>query len=64
MAKFVYNNTKNTSIIGQKSFELNSGYYSWVSYKKYIDLWSESKSVEEIFAKLRELILVYYDNLF
>ena len=36
MAKFAYNNAKNTSI-GFMPFELNCGYHPWVSYKENLD---------------------------
>ena len=36
MAKFAYNNAKNTNI-GHTPFELNCGYHSQMSYKEEID---------------------------
>ena len=63
MAKFAYNNTKNVST-GHTPFELNYGYHLWVSYKKDIDSRSKSKSVDELLAKLQELIPVCRKNLY
>ena len=37
MAEIAYNNTKNANI-GYTLFELNCGYYSWILYKKKINL--------------------------
>ena len=42
MAEFAYNNAKNASA-GHTPFELNCGYYHWVSYKEDIDPCSKSK---------------------
>lgn len=57
MAKFAYNNTKNTSI-GYTSFKLNSDFYLWVSYKKDVNPCSKSKVVDILAAKLRKLLNV------
>ena len=63
MAKFAYNNGKNAST-GHTSFELNCGYHLQMLYKNDVDLHSQSKSVDKLAAKLRELITVYYKNLY
>lgn len=57
MAKYVYNNTKNVST-GNTSFELNCGYYLFISYKEDFDLGSKSKSADELAAKLRDHMTV------
>lgn len=62
MARFAYNNAKNTSS-GYTSFELNYGYHLHVSYKGDIISWSRSKAVDKIAAKFRKLITVYKENL-
>ena len=51
MVEFVYNNAKNAST-GHTPFELNCGYYPWVSYKEDIDSYSKSKSANELLAEL------------
>lgn len=51
MAKFAYNNTKNTSI-GNMLFEFNYEYHPFISYKKDIDCRSKSKATEKLSAKL------------
>ncbi len=62
MAKFVYNNTKNTST-AHISFELNCSCHSKVFLKKDIDLHSRSCSANKLVEELRELIEVCYQNL-
>ena len=62
MAKFAYNNFKNAST-GHTLFELNCGYHLWMSYKEDIDPHSQSKSVDELLAELRELIIDCQENL-
>ena len=57
MAEFAYNNAKNPSS-SYTFFELNYGYHSWMSYKKDVNLYSKSKSVDELSAKLKKLIIV------
>ena len=47
MAGFAYNNAKNAST-GFTSFELNCGYYLWVSYKEDLDPRSKSRTAEEL----------------
>lgn len=62
MAKFVYNNAKNANI-GYISFELNCSYYLYILYKENLDFRSKSKSIDKLIAKLRDLIIVYRENL-
>ena len=63
MAEFAYKNAKNAST-GYTYFELNCGYHLWVSYKEDLNPRSKSKSVEELFFELQELITVYQQNLY
>ena len=63
MTEFVYNNTKNTST-SHMLFELNCGYQARMLYKKKADSRFKSKSAQELSAKLRELIIVYQENLY
>ena len=62
MAEFAYNNAKNASI-GHTPFELNCRYHPWVSYKKDLDLCSNSKTAEELSSKLQNLMAVCQQNL-
>ena len=62
MAKFAYNNTKNTSI-GFTPFELICRYHPWVFYKEDLDPHSQSKTVEELSSELRNLIATCQQNL-
>ena len=57
MAKFAYNNAKNTST-GHTLFKLNCGYHPWVSYVKDLDLRSKLKTTEKLSSKLQNLIAV------
>ena len=63
MAKFTYNNAKNVST-GHIPFKLNCSYHSRVFFKEDIDPRSISCSANKLVEKLRELIKVYYQNLF
>ena len=51
MAEFAYNNTKNVSI-SHTLFELNYGYYLWLSYEKNIDFRSKSRPVDKLLVEL------------
>ena len=62
MAKFAYNNAKNAST-GHTPSKLNCSYYSWMSYESDINPRSQSKSADELAAKLRELMTVCCKNL-
>ena len=57
MAKFAYNNAKNASI-SYTFFKLNCGYYSRVFYEKDLDLRSKSRTTEELFFELEELMTI------
>ena len=61
MAKFAYNNAKNAST-GYILFGLNCKYYPWVSYKKDLNLCSQSKTTVELFSKLWSLMADYQPN--
>ena len=62
IAEFAYNNIKNSSI-SHMSFELNCGYYPWMSYEENVNPRSQSKSADKLSAKLRELMIVCQENL-
>ena len=62
MAEFAYNNSKNASM-GHMPFKLNCGYYPWMLYKEEIDPYSQSKSTDKLSEELRELMIVYCENL-
>ena len=62
MAEFAYNNVKNANI-GLPPFELNYGYYPWVSYEEDLDPRSKSRTAEELSSELRELMTVCQQNL-
>ena len=63
MAKFAYNNAKNTST-GHMFFELNCGYHPCISYKKNLDPCSKLRIAEEFFSELQKLITIYQQNLY
>ncbi len=58
IVKFVYNNTKNTSI-DYTLFELNYGYNSNISYKKDNNLCLKLKSANKLLIELWKLITIY-----
>ena len=62
MAKFAYNNAKNTSTI-YTPFEFNCGFYSRVSCKNVVDPPSKSKTVDQLILELQTLMSVYKKNL-
>ena len=62
MVEFAYNNIKNAST-NHTIFELNYGYYSWVSYKKDLDPRSQLKTAEKLSSKLQNLMTVCQQNL-
>ena len=57
MAKFTYNNTKNTSI-SYIFFKLNCSFHLKVLYNKDLNLCSKSKTPDKLVAKLRKLMTV------
>lgn len=63
MAKFAYNNAKNTNT-GHMLFELNYGYYLCIFLKKDINSHSQSKTIGKLLAKLRELMTISQKNLY
>lgn len=63
MAEFIYNTAINAST-NNMHFELNYGYYSYISFEDKIDLYSRFCSVNKLIKKLKDLILIFYQNLF
>ena len=63
MAEFAYNNTKNAST-GYTLFELNCGYHPYVFYKNNLDSRLKSRTVEEQFLELQELMTVCQQKLY
>ena len=62
MAKFAYNNAKNSSI-GHISFKLNCGYHLRVFFEKGTNPRSQSKSADKLLGKLWDLMTVCRENL-
>ena len=62
MAEFAYNNAKNANT-GHTPFELNCGYHLQVLYEENIDPLSKSKLLDELSAKLQELMTVCWEIL-
>ena len=62
MAEFTYNNAKNTSI-SHILFKLHYSYHSKVLFKKNVDSYLKSYSIDKLAEKLRELIKVCCQNL-
>ena len=62
MAKFAYNNTKNAST-DYTFFELNCGYYSYVSYKEDFDPRLKSRTAKKLSSELQELMIACQQNL-
>ena len=62
MVEFAYNNIKNASI-GDIAFELNCGFYLRTSKKEDVDPCCQSKLVDELANKFRELMAVCIKNL-
>ena len=63
MAEFAYNNSKNAST-SYMPFELNCDYHLWMSYKEEVDPRSQSKSADKLSEKLRELMIIFYENFY
>lgn len=63
IAEFAYNNTKNAST-GHISFKLNCKYYPRVFFEDKTNLCLKSCFANEIVEELKELIDIYYQNLF
>ncbi len=62
MAEFAYNNVKNTST-GHMSFELNYNFHPSASYKKDVDPRATLKSTNKLAIELKELMVIYKENL-
>lgn len=58
MMEFVNNNIKNISI-DQISFKLNGSYYLYIFFEDEINLWSKSRSINELAKELRDLLSIY-----
>ena len=63
MAKFAYNNVKNSSI-GHTSFKLNWGYHPCDFFEKNTNLCFKSKSTDELSAELWDLMTVCRKNFY
>ena len=63
MTEFTNNNVKNASI-GRIPFELNCGYYSYISFKDDANPHSRSYLAEDLAKELRNLISNCGQNLF
>ena len=63
MAEFAYNNAKNAST-SHILFELNYSYHPQMLYKEEVDLYSKSKLADELSVKLRELMIICWENLY
>lgn len=61
MAKFVYNNAKNTNI-SHTFFELKSGYHLYIFYEEDVNLQSQLKLAKELANKLKDLMTIYKKN--
>ena len=62
MAEFTYNNAKNANT-SYALFKLNYSYHPQMSYEEDVDSRSQSKLADKLSAELRELIIVYRENL-
>ena len=63
MAKFVYNNAKNTST-GHTFFKFNCNYHFCVFFKEDTNLYSKLKIAKRLSSKLRKLMTVCRKNLY
>ena len=61
MAKFAYENTKNSST-NHILFELNCNYDTKISFKKDINLRSKFRSTNKLVKELKELIKICCQN--
>ena len=62
MVEFIYNNAKNANL-SYTLFEFNCSYDSWILYKDNVIFCYKFKLANKLLAKLRELIIVYLENL-
>ena len=63
MADFVYNNVINANS-SHMPLKLNYGFYSYVFYKKDVNLYFKSKSANESLAELNKLMTVCRKNFY
>ena len=63
MAKFAYNNAKNSST-GHTPFELNCGYHLGAFFEENTDACSRLKSADELSVELPDLMTVCQKNLY
>ena len=63
MLEFAYINSKNAST-SHMPFKSNCSYHSRMSYKEKVNPHSQSKSVNELLEKLKELKIVCHKNLY
>lgn len=63
MAEFTYNNAKNANT-GYTSFEFNNDYHPCISFEEDIDPCSLFKIVKDLTSKLKDLMVIYWKNLF
>ena len=63
MVEFAYDKAKNATI-SHTLFKFNCGYYSKVLFKKDVNFYSKSCSINKLIEKLRELIEICCQNLF
>lgn len=64
MAKFVYNNIKININISSMIFELNYDYYPYVLFEDEVYAYSKSCLAKDLAKELKDLILIYQQNLF
>lgn len=57
MIEFAYNDTKITSI-RYMLFELNYGYYPYISYKQNVNPYSRSKTANKLTRKLKNPMVI------
>lgn len=61
-AELAYNHAKNANI-GYILFQLNCKYYLEMLYKENVNFFFKLKTVVKLLIKLRELIIIGYENL-
>lgn len=62
MVEFMYNNAKNVNT-GHTAFELNCKYHLRIYFKKNIDLYSRFCSAKKLAEELKDLMVIYLQNL-
>lgn len=53
----MYNIAKNINI-NNIQFQSNCGYYSYITYKKDVNVYDELKSANKLLAKLKKLLII------